>query len=254
MQAARLSWAGVKITTTGRQLMIDPLQNTLPLKGLLGDPLWAPIAIPDWDGTTAIDGLVTHRHPDHYDAETLRRALASGARVFCPMEIVSELETAGLNARGVAIWETVHPPGAEEIEITAVPAVDWRGDCQVSWIVADHEHRIFHGGDTIWHGSWWRIAERFPRLDVAFLPANGVVARLSGMEPSNLPATLTPDQAAVAARLLRARIFCPIHYGQFNKPDTYREHPNVEIALRKAAEREGVRLAAATDGEALCMP
>src|SRR5439155_12429012 len=88
-----------------------PLQNTLPLKGLLGDPLWPPVAIPDWDGSTAIDGLVTHRHPDHYDAETLRRTLGPGARVFCPMEIVSELEKAGLNARGVAIWDTVRAAG-----------------------------------------------------------------------------------------------------------------------------------------------
>src|SRR5207302_6833608 len=154
-------------------------------------------------------------------------------------------------ARGVALWETVRPPASEGVAITAVPAVDWRGDHQVSWVVDDGEHRIFHGGDTIWHGSWWLIIKRFLSFDVVFLPVNGVIARLSGMEPSNLPATLTPDQAAVAARVLKARIFCPIHYGQFNNPNTYRQHPDIAAALCRAAEREGVRLVAAADGEVL---
>jgi len=251
MYAARLSWAGVRVEMKGRRFLIDPLQNTLPLKGLLGDPLWPPVAIHDWDGAMATDALVTHRHPDHYDPATLSRALGPAGRVFCPPEIVPELESAGLNARGVAVWETVHPPGLDAVTITAVPAVDWRGEYQVSWVVADGEHCVFHGGDTIWHGSWWRIVERFGGFDIAFLPVNGVIARLSGMAPSNLPATLTPDQAAVAARLLNARIFCPIHYGQFNNPNTYRQHPNIEPAIREAAKREGVRLIAAPDGEAL---
>lgn len=92
-----------------------------------------------------------------------------------------------------------------------------------------------------------------PELRCRFPAGKRVIARLSGMEPSNLPGTLTPDQAAVAARLLKARIFCPIHCRQFNKPGTYREHSDVEIGLREAANREGLRLVAAADGEPLHM-
>jgi L-ascorbate metabolism protein UlaG (beta-lactamase superfamily) len=58
------------------------------------------------------------------------------------------------------------------------------------------------------------------------------------MEPTNLPAMLTPNQAAVAARLLKARIFCPIHCGQFNNPNTHRQILNIELATREAAERK----------------
>ncbi len=249
MRARRLSWAGVEIETRGRRLLIDAMDDVAPLKPLLGAPLWPPMPVPTWDGVTPSDALVTHRHSDHYDPQALRRALPPGGRVFCPLEIAPELEAAGLNARGVAAWETVHPPGVGDIAITAVPAVDWRCDAQVSWVVEAGGVRVFHGGDTIWHGSWWRIAERFPAFDAVFLPANGVIARLEGMEPSNLPATLTPRQAAIAARLLKAQRFCPIHYGQFDQSETYRQHPDIDVALRDAAAAEGVPLIKAKDGE-----
>jgi len=244
---------GVEIQTRERCLLIDAMQTTAPLKALLGEPRWPPVAIAPWDGKSNVDALVTHRHPDHYDADTLKRSLGPAGRVFCPVEIAPELEAAGLNARGVALWETVRPPASEGVAITAVPAVDWRGDHQVSWVVDDGEHRIFHGGDTIWHGSWWLIIKRFLSFDVVFLPVNGVIARLAEMEPSNLPATLTPDQAAVAARLLKARIFCPMHFGQFDNPHTYRQYPDLDGALRDAAIRENVSLCAVKDGEVVSL-
>jgi L-ascorbate metabolism protein UlaG (beta-lactamase superfamily) len=193
MKIRRLSWAGIEIQTKERRLLIEAMQTTAPLRALLGDPLWPPVAIGDGDGKTPVDALVTHRHSDHYDVGTLKRSLGPAGRIFCPAEILPELEAAGLNGRGVILWETVYPPASEGIAITAVPAVDWRGDYQVSWVVDDGEHRIFHGGDTIRHGSWWKIVERFRSFDVVFLPVNGVVARLVGLEPSNLPATLTPE-------------------------------------------------------------
>jgi hypothetical protein len=57
------------------------------------------------------------------------------------------------------------------------------------------------------------------------------------MEPSNLPATLTPDQTAIAAWLLKARLFYPIHYGQLDNPDAYRQQPDLDESLPNAAHR-----------------
>jgi L-ascorbate metabolism protein UlaG (beta-lactamase superfamily) len=251
MKVRRLSWAGIEIETHGRRLVVDAMDNTAPLEKLLGKPHWPPVAVPARRADELADGLVTHRHLDHYDQQALKRTLGPHAHVFCPTEIVVELEEAGLNARGVATWETLHPPAAPDVAITAVPAVDWRGDAQVSWVIDDGSHRIFHGGDTIWHGSWWKIAERFGRFDAAFLPVNGVVAHFENMRPSNLPATLTPQQAAVAARLLNADFLCPIHYRQFNNSATYIQYPDVESALERAAAAENVELRVVQDGAAV---
>lgn len=253
MKVVRLSWAGIEIQTQTHRLLIDPLQNTAPLRELLGDPLWPPIAVTPWDGERPLDAFITHRHPDHYDFALLRESLGPEGRVFCPASIAPELKAAGLNAHGVTVWETVRLAPSSGVAVTAVPAVDWRGDDQVSWVVEENSHRIFHGGDTIWHGSWWQIVQRFTGFDAAFLPVNGVIAHLSGMEPSNLPATLTPHQAAVAARLLKARRFCPIHFGQFRNNATYREHPRIDHALREAAAQESVHLRITADGEEIAL-
>jgi L-ascorbate metabolism protein UlaG (beta-lactamase superfamily) len=243
MQVRRLSWAGIEITSGDHSILIDPMETPAPVEAVMGKPRWELVPVPGNRNAA----LITHNHPDHYDPSSLKRAVGTNGSVFCPGEIVAELKRDGIGARGVDLWETVRL--GKTLSITAVPAVDWIGDAQVSWVVDDGEHRIFHGGDTIWHGSWWAISERFKGFDLAFLPANGVVAKVPGIVPSNLPGTLTPEQAVVAARLLNARLLCPIHYGQFDNADSYREHPDVLEALTAAATRENVDLLLARDGE-----
>src|SRR5579859_613864 len=113
------------------------------------------------------------------------------------------MRKAGLRCEGSELWKTIEI--APQLEVTAVPAVDWRGEDQVSWVIQAGSHRLFHGGDTIWHGSWWQIVGRFGGFDWAFLPVNGVITRYPGLAPSGIPATLTPHQAVVATRLLQAK-------------------------------------------------
>jgi L-ascorbate metabolism protein UlaG (beta-lactamase superfamily) len=83
------------------------------------------------------------------------------------------------------------------------------------------------------------------------LPVNGVVARFPGIEPSHLPATLTPEQAVAAARLLKAAVLCPMHYGQFNNPPVYTEQDDIETRLERSASAECVEIAFARDGESV---
>jgi L-ascorbate metabolism protein UlaG (beta-lactamase superfamily) len=81
---------------------------------------------------------------------------------------------------------------------------------------------VAHFGDTMFHGFWWRIAERAGPIDVALLPINGPVLDLPHAQPpSPLPSALTPEQAVVAGRLLGARLAVPMHYGGFDVPGRY---------------------------------
>ncbi|GHO63685.1 hypothetical protein KSC_025770 [Ktedonobacter sp. SOSP1-52] len=248
IQIKRLSWAGVEIIVNDRRLLIDALQSVTPLENFLGRPHWPPIAIERTRGRT--DALVTHIHRDHLDPETLHRLLDKEGVVYCHKPIVSHLREAGLRSKGVELWKTIEI--APRLEVTAVPAVDWRGDDQVSWVIQADEYRLFHGGDTIWHGNWWQIAKRFDGFDWAFLPVNGVIARYPGLAPSSLPATLTPQQAVIATRLLQAKELCPIHYTQFNNPPLYVEQPNIVAELHASALQEGVSVKLHPDGAILC--
>jgi L-ascorbate metabolism protein UlaG (beta-lactamase superfamily) len=242
MRVRRLSWAGTEIVAGDERLLIDAVNDVSRFRHLLGEPRWPAVAI----SATSIrpNALVTHQHLDHFDPDLLRTVTANG-HVFCPAGMIDAARSAGLEAIEIKLWQTMQ---IGYFEVTAVPAVDWRGDDQVSWVIAYENRRLFHGGDTIWHGSWWNI-KRFGSFDVAMLPVNGVVAEFPGIEPSHLPATLTPEQAVIAARLLKAAFLCPMHYRQFNNPPVYAEQGDIETRLRRSASAEGVEVRFVRDGE-----
>jgi L-ascorbate metabolism protein UlaG (beta-lactamase superfamily) len=244
LQGRRLCWAGIEVHNARERILVDPLQNTDPLLSFLGQPR-LPV-VPIRDASCPTHALVTHLHLDHFDVETLRRVLGREGSVFCHKAVADDIGAAELRVHGLAISET-HAIGG--VRVTPVPAHDWRGDDQVSWVIETEGVRIFHGGDTIWHGYWWQIARKHGPFDRAFLPVNGVVAVYPGLEPSGVPATLTPEQAVIATRLLRARALCPMHYEMFNNPPIYVEQSNLSTRLKLAADQENVSLDIVAPGE-----
>jgi L-ascorbate metabolism protein UlaG (beta-lactamase superfamily) len=91
-------------------------------------------------------------------------------------------------------------------------------DAHPAWIIESDDLSLIHCGDTIWHGSWYEIARRHAPFAVAFLPINGVVVELDGFTATDVPATLTPEQAIEAAMILRAGTACAIHHALFQNP------------------------------------
>jgi L-ascorbate metabolism protein UlaG (beta-lactamase superfamily) len=109
--------------------------------------------------------------------------------------------------------------------------------------------KILHSGDTLWHGNWWKIRERFGSVDIAFLPINGATIEFPGMKPSGFPVDLTPAQAAAAADILGAKTVCPIHYKLFHNPPVYSEWPDAEKVFLAAAAQHGVPVQIVEPGE-----
>jgi L-ascorbate metabolism protein UlaG (beta-lactamase superfamily) len=245
MRVRRLSWAGVEVTTGASRLLLDPLADTEPLRGFLGAPR-APLIPVAVDRSTWV--AVTHLHADHCDRALLRRLAA--AQVICHEPVVDDLAAAGIAATAARLWE---PIDAGPFRITPVPSHDWRGDDQVAWVVEAGRHRLIHCGDTIWHGGWYQVARRYAAFDAAFFPINGVIARLSGFTPTDVPATLTPEQAIEAAVVLQARRACPIHHGLFHNPPRYLEQDHALARFRASAQRRSVGMAALHDGESVPM-
>jgi L-ascorbate metabolism protein UlaG (beta-lactamase superfamily) len=176
--------------------------------------------------------LLTHLHRDHADAAALSTALAADATVYEPVDYGGEsadrlalvqadheLTVAGLTREPAAAWSSIR---AGAFTLTSLPAVDGTGDPQVSWLLEADGKRVLHLGDTMWHGSWWRIRERYGPPDVVLTPING--ARLTfphRKPPSPLSGVMEPEQAAVAAELLQTDQLVPIHYGAYALPGVY---------------------------------
>jgi L-ascorbate metabolism protein UlaG (beta-lactamase superfamily) len=233
MRIRWLGWAGVEIEAQGERVVIDPLQDAAAVFAWLGERVHAiplPEVVQAQPG--AVAGLVSHLHRDHADAAALCTSLRAGAPVYEPVDsggegrerlaVVQadhELTAAGLARQTAAVWTRTR---AGAFTLTALPAVDGTGDPQVSWLLEADGKRVLHLGDTMWHGWWWRISERYGPPDVVLAPING--ARLSfphRQPPSPLPGAMQPEQAALAAELMQADRLVPIHYGAYDLPGIY---------------------------------
>jgi len=204
LRIQRLAWAGIRLQLPQATLFIDPLVNPDAWGTALKDTL---IPVGDAVGDTYV--LITHAHPDHFDAKAAADALGKEGTLVHPAGTNPLPVPQGARVRPSALWE---PQLLGDFTATPVPASDGYGDPQVSWVVSAGGRRIFHGGDTLWHGHWWRIGRQFGPFDAAFLPVNG--ARFGWRKPvSGHPGVLTPEQAVAGATILGARRLVPIHYG-----------------------------------------
>jgi L-ascorbate metabolism protein UlaG (beta-lactamase superfamily) len=248
MEVRRLAWAGLEISAAGHSVVIDLVEDFSWLHGDENAGGEMPRS-PEPDSIHA--GLLTHLHSDHADANALKRALRADALVFRPerasgtaaeVALVEKAESAldesGLTTRTVEPWERVE---VGPFEITALPAADGFGDPQVSWSLAAEGCRVLHAGDTLFHGWWWLAATRCGPFDAVFLPVGGAVVDLpSRQPPSPLPAGMDPNQAAAAAKLLKARQVVPIHYGPLHEASNYVQADDPPGALGAAARELGI--------------
>lgn len=257
MKIRKLGWAGVEIENDGEVLVIDLLEEREPL----GAPLALEQPLPPPANSGRVDlALVSHLHADHTDPGALKRALRSGATVFRPMpgrgpfaaeastmQVEEALATHGVKTEHVDEWDSRTVGG---FRVTACPAVDGLGDPQVSWVIEADGRRIFHGGDTMVHGFWWGIRKFVGDIDVALLPINGpVLDGIPGRSPSSpIPAVLLPEQAAVAAELLGARIAIPIHYG-LDRPPLYAQTHDAVGRFQTSVRERGIEPVVLDPGE-----
>lgn len=238
LRIQRLAWAGIRLQLPQASLFIDPLVSPAVWGAALKDAL---IPVSDAIGDSQV--LITHTHADHFDARAVADALSRGGALIHPAGSHPLPVPPGARARPAPLWE---PQLLGDFTATAVPASDGFGDPQVSWVVSAGGRRIFHGGDTLWHGHWWRIGRQLGPFDAAFLPING--AHFGWRRPlSGQPGVLTPEQAVAAATVLGARRLIPIHYGVSGMAE-YVEVEDPLARLREAAREKPVVIQALAPG------
>jgi L-ascorbate metabolism protein UlaG (beta-lactamase superfamily) len=257
MKIRRLGWAGIEVSAQGESLVVDYVRDPALLKSSLPE---GALTVQD-PPTNVLAALVTHLHPDHSDGAAITAALSPVGVVLRPTPFVGSteeaiwtaeqeaaLDTSRFDVRVVNEWDHVQ---LGPFSVTAVPAVDGLGDPQVNWVIEANQQRIFHGGDTMFHGYWWLIARRTGPIDVAVLPINGAVVDFPHLQPSSpLPAVLTPEQAAQTAAILKATTLLPMHYG-IDQPPFYTEEDHALARLKTAAEPLGIQVQALYPGQTL---
>ncbi len=226
----RITWLGhasILATIAGESLLVDPV-----FSDRIGwfYPRYAAVPLrPDQLPPVRLI-LITHNHYDHLDGPSID-ALDRSATVIVPAKLASWFCTKGF-AQIVELrwWERVT---IGDITINAVPARHWSRrtpfDTNRShwngYVIERAGVTIYHAGDTAWFDGFAEIGTRFPRLDIACIPAGAYEPRWF-MQHNHV----SPEEAAEAFLLTRARMFMPIHWGAFQLADEPLTEPATRIA------------------------
>ena len=165
-----------------------------------GEPLGSSV-----DGLPELAGvLVSHAHYDHYDMEAFASYRDKSVKF-----VVKRGDAAP--ARGVGFkdvneldpWESTQIGKAK---VTAAPAK--HGVPENTYVVECGGTTTFFGGDTMLIPELEEVARRFPKIDVALLPVNGLIIR-----PLLYRRVVMDDEeAAKLCGILRPRVAVPTHY------------------------------------------
>ena len=142
--------------------------------------------------------LITHSHGDHFDAAAVEMASKPGTVIITNPEVGAQLPGAQIMGNGDELKPTPY------LDVKAVPAYNTtEGHLQFHPQGRDNGYVLTLGGTKIYvAGDTENIPEmaELEGIEIAFLPVNQ-------------PYTMTPEQAADAARMVQPKIFYPYHYG-----------------------------------------
>ena len=182
--------------------------------------------------------LITHGHSDHFD-DCLTLARKYKPDIVCMVEIAYYLHSKGVGkVHGMNKGGTIALHGLKITMVHAVHSSSIReGDSvyhggEACGYVIEFENgtRVYHAGDTAVFSDMKLIGEIYkPRI--AALPIGDLY-------------TMSPVEAAVAARMLGARTVVPIHHSTFpaltGTPAALRERlkdrPDIEVVEMKPGE------------------
>jgi L-ascorbate metabolism protein UlaG (beta-lactamase superfamily) len=176
----------LRIQYGGLEIQVDPVGQGLP-------PATDYAAFPKADLI-----LVTHEHFDHFDRDAIAALRKDGT------EIVVNPAVRGMLGAGRAMANGDRFDWRGGIAIYAVPAYNTTpGHLQFHPKGRDNGYVLTLGGLRVYiAGDTEDIPEmaNLSGIDIAFLPCNQ-------------PYTMTPEQAASAARTLSPKVLFPYHYG-----------------------------------------
>ncbi len=200
----RVVHASVLLDFGGARVLTDPWFSQLH-GHYWGETLGVELAdLPELAGVA-----VSHKDYDHYDMGAFA-AYPHGKEV--PFAVrrgtAGAAKEAGFrNVAELKPWESAY---LGPVKVTAAPAKhkEEMGVEQNTYVFEANGFTVYFGGDTLLMPEHRELARRFPRIDVALLPINGLTIRPLGYRRVVMDA----EEAAEMTAMLGPRVVVPIHY------------------------------------------
>jgi L-ascorbate metabolism protein UlaG (beta-lactamase superfamily) len=124
--------------------------------------------------------------------------------MFLPTSIVQQARDAGFtNAKGLEPWQEAKAGEGDGLKIMAAPGK--HGVPEITFVLQAYGFTVYFGGDTLLIPELGKVAERFPKIDLALVPING----LKAMDEQ---VVMNAEEAGVLVGWLKPRVAVPIHY------------------------------------------
>lgn len=196
---SRVVHASVLIDFGGETILTDPWFSERP-GYYRGEPLG--VSLPDLPRLAGI--AVSHNHYDHYDMETFQAYPDKEVPFAVKRGTAEQARKAGFTRiTELDPWESTM---LGSVKVTAAPAK--HSVPQNTYILEANGFTVYFGGDTLLIPELTEIAQRFPHIDVALLPINGLMIR----PLLNRKIVMNAQDAAALCAILCPRIAVPIHY------------------------------------------
>jgi L-ascorbate metabolism protein UlaG (beta-lactamase superfamily) len=200
MMVRRVVHASVLLDFGGAKILTDPWLSER--RGYLqGEPR----SIASAAQLPALAGIViSHGHYDHCDLGALAGYADKGVPIAVPRGLGDRVRAVGFpNVTELDPWQnaTLGP-----VHVTAAPAK--HSVREITFVLQAEGSTVFFGADTLRIAALDEVARRFPDLDLALLPINGLRVR----PLFNRQYVMDAGQAAELTSVLRPRIAVPIHY------------------------------------------
>jgi L-ascorbate metabolism protein UlaG (beta-lactamase superfamily) len=165
-----------------------------------GEPLaFTPDTLPHLSAVIA-----SHDHYDHYDLSGFSAYPDKGVPFIVKRGLAAKARQAGFtNVTEVEPWDQTEVGG---LRLTAAPAR--HGVPEITFVVKGGGKTVFFGADTLRIPELDEVPRRFPVIDLALLPVNGLRIRPA----LNRQVVMTAEQAAEYCAVLRPALAVPIHY------------------------------------------
>jgi L-ascorbate metabolism protein UlaG (beta-lactamase superfamily) len=199
LTVTRVTHACVLLDFAGQRLLTDPWFSER--RGYYrGEPLaLTPAGLPELAGV-----LVSHGHYDHFDLAAFAAYPDHSVPLVVKRGLAARARKAGFpNVAEVDPWEQA---SLGALRVTAAPAR--HSVPEVSFVIEGQGQSVFFGGDTLRIAELDEVARRYPGIDLALLPVNGLAIRPA----FNRQVVMTAEEAAELAVALRAQVAVPIHY------------------------------------------
>lgn len=199
LRVTRITHSCVLLDFDGHRVLTDPWFSEK--SGYLrGEPLG--IALEDLPDLEAV--VVSHAHYDHCDMATFAAYRDRQVPVIVK-------RGAGRVVRRHGFGRVIELDAGEQASVgplTVSAEAAKHGVPENTYVLEGHRRTVFFGADTLRIPELDSIAERFPHLDLALLPINGLQIRPA----FNRRVVMNAEEAAELCGVLRPKVAVPIHY------------------------------------------